>query len=53
MFRVNAVTLLSTVIILADGNSKTTNDRLSACFDIIDFNKSGKITIDEMVILEK
>jgi hypothetical protein len=48
---VNAVTLLIAVISL--GNSETRNElrRLEAIFDLMDFNKNGKMSIEELVRL--
>ncbi len=49
MCRINAVTLL--IVIIALGNSENRNEqkRLEMIFDLMDFNKNSKMSLDEMV----
>jgi Ca2+-binding EF-hand superfamily protein len=47
--RVNAITLLVTIIALGNSDNRNENARLESIFDLMDFNSAGKISTDEFV----
>ena len=47
--RVNAITLMIAVIVLGNSENRNEQRRVELIFDLMDFNKNGKISVDEMV----
>jgi hypothetical protein len=47
--RVNAVTLLITIISLGNSENRNEINRAEYIFDLIDFNRNAKVTYDELV----
>jgi hypothetical protein len=48
-FRVNAVTLLISIISLGNSENRNEINRAEYIFDLIDFNRNAKVTYDELV----
>jgi len=48
---VNAITLLISLISLGNSESRNEVNRLETIFDLMDFNRSGHISMDEFTIL--
>eukprot|EP01039_Chlorochromonas_danica_P009390 gene9390-10370_t len=48
---VNAITLLITIISLANSENRNEQARLETIFDLMDFNSAGRISSDEFTIL--
>ena len=49
--RINAITMLITFAALAEGNKRILEQRLEMIFDLMDFDNSAQITVDETTIL--
>ena len=48
---VNAISLLSIVIMMSESISRLERERVDAIFELVDFNQAGKISLDELTIL--
>jgi hypothetical protein len=46
---INALTLLISIIVLADASKRNESVRLFAVFDLLDFSKGNSISFDELV----
>lgn len=51
-YRINAVTLIYVFVCLGNSDSRDEVLRTEIIFDIMDFNKAGRISHDEMVWIE-
>jgi len=49
--RINALTLLVTIVSLSDSNQRNEELRLKEIFSLFDFNKIGEISCDELTVL--
>lgn len=49
--RINALTLLVTIISLSDSNQRNEGIRLKEIYSLFDFNKVGDISCDELTVL--
>lgn len=49
MYRINAVSLMVTIIALGNCENRNEAGRLEGLFDLLDFNRAGKVSPDELV----
>ena len=47
----NALSLISIIVMISDCFQRLETARLDAIFDLVDFNQAGKISFDELTIL--
>lgn len=52
LYRINALTLMISIIALADSSKRNESNRLFAVFDLFDFSKANAISYDELVCFD-